>query len=437
MKKTGLQDNDDDMILSIKNNLANRNNNLISFLTMLENIDENYVIAIDGDWGSGKTFFVKQLMKIIDFKQGNLPSDEIAKMGNILAIEKQLNRKYTTIYYNAWDYDDTDPMLSLLYCLCNNKNFEKSKGTLKKIVSIADCLPIPLIGGHIQTITDAFTKENLTEIVEKNKNLREDISKLLVDILSANSSDNNPNSSDKIVIFVDELDRCNPIFAVKMLEKIKHIFTDDRFIFVFSTTLTQLSHTVCNYYGQNFDSYLYLEKMFDTIVNLNKCVLDEYFGSFCNQNYIVFYDIAREIATYYNFSLRQCNKYIQEIKMLEKSLNDLYSGSDHFKSILIVVLLGIKQNNIWNYSNTLNGSNPNTLKDVIEKCPYIKENIDRLILNIDRSINIDSTTYVNIYNFFFNYRSEDKLFGILENYDEKQITNVLSMLSNKSNYQLI
>ena len=37
---------------------------------------------------------------------------------------------------------------------------------------------------------------------------------------------------DKLVVFIDELDRCRPSFAVELLEIIKHYFNNDKVIFV-------------------------------------------------------------------------------------------------------------------------------------------------------------------------------------------------------------
>lgn len=36
--------------------------------------------------------------------------------------------------------------------------------------------------------------------------------------------------AEKLVVFIDELDRCKPSFAIEMLERIKHYFDDERII---------------------------------------------------------------------------------------------------------------------------------------------------------------------------------------------------------------
>ena len=45
---------------------------------------------------------------------------------------------------------------------------------------------------------------------------------------------------NRLIIFIDELDRCKPTFAVHLLEQIKHYIFDDRITFVFSINLEQL-----------------------------------------------------------------------------------------------------------------------------------------------------------------------------------------------------
>lgn len=66
--------------------------------------------------------------------------------------------------------------------------------------------------------------------------------------------------ADKVVIFIDELDRCKPTYAVKLLERIKHYFNNDKIIFVFSTNLEELQSSVKCVYGESFNAYRYLDR---------------------------------------------------------------------------------------------------------------------------------------------------------------------------------
>ena len=83
-------------------------------------------------------------------------------------------------------------------------------------------------------------------------------------------------SNKRLVIFIDELDRCKPDYAIRFLERIKHYFDDDRVIFVFSVNLLQLQYTVKNYYGADFDATRYLDKFFDLRCSLPTIDIEKY-----------------------------------------------------------------------------------------------------------------------------------------------------------------
>lgn len=66
-----------------------------------------------------------------------------------------------------------------------------------------------------------------------------------------------------VFVFVDELDRCRPSYAISLLEEIKHIFGMPQVCFVVSTNITQLSHSVRAIYGHEFDAEHYLKRFYD------------------------------------------------------------------------------------------------------------------------------------------------------------------------------
>jgi predicted KAP-like P-loop ATPase len=70
-----------------------------------------------------------------------------------------------------------------------------------------------------------------------------------------------------LIIFVDELDRCKPSFAVKLLEQIKHYFLLQNVTFVFSTNILELSKTISKFYGNDFQGDKYLNRFFDLFFN--------------------------------------------------------------------------------------------------------------------------------------------------------------------------
>lgn len=62
------------------------------------------------------------------------------------------------------------------------------------------------------------------------------------------------------LIFIDELDRCRPTYAIAMLERIKHLFNIPGIAVVLATDTSQLAHSIKSVYGQDFDSQKYLQR---------------------------------------------------------------------------------------------------------------------------------------------------------------------------------
>ena len=66
------------------------------------------------------------------------------------------------------------------------------------------------------------------------------------------SSLESKDRSAPIIIVIDELDRCRPTYAIKLLEEIKHLFDVPGLVFVFGMHGDQLAHSVKAAYGAEF-----------------------------------------------------------------------------------------------------------------------------------------------------------------------------------------
>ena len=63
-----------------------------------------------------------------------------------------------------------------------------------------------------------------------------------------------------IILFIDELDRCRPDYAVDMLEVIKHVFDIENVKVVLVTNTKQLRAAINHRYGVEVDAQKYLDK---------------------------------------------------------------------------------------------------------------------------------------------------------------------------------
>lgn len=291
---------------TLENNSLGRNTYLNNFISSLNSINHNTIIAIDGNWGSGKTYFVKSLEYI---------ANNSAKFHNITKeVVDKFKEKYEVFYFNAWENDDLPPTESVLYRLA--KDFwgarealaDLATGIVKGIMKI----PVAFISGGSMSMDD-FTRGYTNRYDDRINNII-GLHKQIDDLLY-----NNYEESKKDILFiVDDLDRCNPAFAVNLLESIKHHFTSEHVVFVVCANNSELQHTIKKYYGEHFDGMGYLNRFYDIIFNLPAPDTRRYLAQRFKDINLSYIDkeVALDVAKAENMSLRQMNRYFSSLELL-------------------------------------------------------------------------------------------------------------------------
>ena len=443
MKKLELKATEENIIESLENDAIGRNNEVFNFSELLSTLEGPYSVAIDSEWGSGKTFFVKQVKMLLDLlnpqsKVDKETSDKILKKFNLDSELNENSEKVDdsiySIYFDAWKNDaDDEPIKSLIYDIMLELDFKYNFSNTKLTDAGIQALKFltPVIGGAVETgskiLDSLFSEEQLKPFIKKKlfaKEIQNFISEL-------------PNErGNKLVIFIDELDRCNPAYAVKLLEQIKHYMEDDRIIFVFSVNINQLQHTIKHHYGNNFNATKYLDRFFDLQVKLPKANMMKFYenmGLNNSENYTI-NTICVSIIETFDFSLREIVRLYQNVKVATENFKeDMYdSNSQGFLNYCVIpIMIAINLIDRDLYTNVIEGRNSEPISKVFSNLP---ENfLDNFLLKKDEtSEDMNSDKFEKLYNAIFNSRELTKIGTLIFNKNAVNIIkNIDSRLSKK------
>ena len=306
---------------------------------------DGFVLAINNEWGTGKTTFIKMWQQHLNIKE------------------------FRTLYFNAWENDfDSNPLvpiMSELKTLIKDGDDTIFKSLLQKGAIITKkILPALLkaIAGKyidsdivvdaIKDSTEAATeilKDEIDEYAAKKKGLtefRDELAKFITI-----EEDKRP-----IVFIIDELDRCRPNYAVEVLEQIKHFFSVPGIVFVLSIDKEQLGHAVRGVYGSeqlNVNEYLrrFIDLEFSIPVPDPKLYslylyeffqFDDFFFSEKRRQHSVFshdqetlIEISSLLFEKGKLTLRQQEKIFAHIRL---TLNLFTSNSYVFPGVIFVLL---------------------------------------------------------------------------------------------------
>lgn len=262
-------------------------------------VQRPFCMALDANWGAGKTFMVTNWCR-------------------------QLNEQtqHPAFRFDAWSTDfHTDPLVAFMAAFKKALDNEvkklptlegaKSKATrlVRKATTTLGQIAAPfakdvalsaakaVLPGTVSAIADAiqgngFSINSLdTGVIEAAviKDAKESAKKHFEKVLNAqvereallNSFREDVEHALRLLaehgnrvmpffVFIDELDRCRPTFAIQLLENMKHVFNIKGVCFVVSTNLDQLAHSVCAVYGTAFNGKAYLQRFFDGQCTLPK-----------------------------------------------------------------------------------------------------------------------------------------------------------------------
>jgi KAP family P-loop domain len=260
---------------------------------LVEQIDDPLVIALDGAWGSGKSHFLKRWV------------------GE--HIKEQYGRTSQTVYFDAFQHDFLDdPLITLTGVIAdrfgeltaNDKIEETKKSTKIKKAAWAIGRGVLRVGASMATFGATEALEDVGDAVagaigDEAKNAISATSfddeatafwnkhsaqiaamqafhaalAELTEPYTDEDEKENPDHkvgtpSHKLVIVIDELDRCRPDYALSLLETIKHFFNVDGVHFVLGVNLKELQNSVRARYGQGVDAETYLQKFITLTMDL-------------------------------------------------------------------------------------------------------------------------------------------------------------------------
>lgn len=312
-----------------KNDKLQREEEVKNLTALFDIVDNQMVLAINSQWGTGKTSFLKMWNQYL------------------------INEEYKTIFFNAWENDYVEePFIAFVDEIRESINDEDMIGSFiekAKNVSLALLKQTPkIVSKIIKNKTGIDTEEEisndeLTQLVsDKIDNYNKDKKSVgnFKKELKKIANNEFEESKKPIVIFVDELDRCRPDYAISLLERIKHFFNVQNIIFILGIDKEALSNSIKIIYGQQTDVGGYLTRFIDLEYRLKETNRDKYIEyllskykfielfekrNFSNKrlsveyNFDDFLTVMKQIIFGFKISLRDIEKFIFEIYMILKA----------------------------------------------------------------------------------------------------------------------
>ena len=333
------------------------------------NDSDSYVIAFDSAWGTGKSYFIELLMQDIKSSCDNM----------------------RVIKYNAWENDYCDNAFNpLMYEILKSEHLqfgiesdsdrENLNKIMKSVCRVGEAFGKQIINGAVKKATGI----DFAEVIQKAVETKEDIKNFMLREIPninelnteretfknfkeyiSNATQWMKDGGIKLVVIIDELDRCKPLFAIQTLEVVKHLFDVENIVFLFAVDIEQLSHSISSIYGQGFNSVGYLCRFFDYIAKMPNADIKIYIDAkmkqlktipdvlvnLKKQNEIKLVDVLSDfmfdIYKSFDFSLRDLDTVLQSYNiMLNNFLKEYHMFGAHM-IYLFYLSLKYKQPHIF------------------------------------------------------------------------------------------
>ena len=193
--------------------------------------DPHFTIGIFGKWGSGKTTLLKKIQHLL---------------------ESSYSEKVLTVFFDAWRYQREEhmllPILDTLFEHSKQKEthwleFSSKLKRLTASMATAMTLKLPFL---------EFDIKSAIKQLQAAEQVRSDYFGWLSELQKALDDVRRDDPDRRIVMLIDDLDRCLPPKVVEVLESIKVTLDVSGFIFVLALDELVVEQAIQSYYGQNY-----------------------------------------------------------------------------------------------------------------------------------------------------------------------------------------
>lgn len=219
------------------NDRLSRQKQVEGFCHMLMGIEGHAAVLLDGPWGSGKTAFARM-------SAAYLQSQEVR-----------------VVEFNAWRQAHTDnPLVDLVSAISAQVNDE----TTKKMVEAALKIGVRALVAVVKAVTSGVVDLSDLEfdrdggLMAPWEEIEEESERFKGHLEEAASE-----AGGRMVVLIDELDRCHPSYALNLLSVVKHLFDVDGVVVVLAINRSELVHSVQSIYGPKFNADRYLRRFAD------------------------------------------------------------------------------------------------------------------------------------------------------------------------------
>lgn len=308
---------------------------LTGYLDLLRN---GAVLAIDAPWGEGKSWFGR-----------NWAAD----------LESQ---DYRVIYLDAFQQDYVeDPFLLIASEITETlasgdttrQVLNKNAASVMKAIAPVGMKVLLSLAGRIALGSADLPKVVTEAMQEAGENATDATQQWLENKIEEHSQDKASLENFKetlkafcgeqpkpVVFFVDELDRCRPTFAVRLIERIKHFFDVPNLIFVLLLNRDQLENAVKGVYGQETDAATYLGKFVHLFFRLPKKT--EMGCNHTNANYTY---LCKIFEHYKLENTRYLEVFIDEFSLFSVAMG--MSLRDMEKGMALLALSGVHESAVY------------------------------------------------------------------------------------------
>lgn len=242
---------------------------MVNLLTIISDSRSSCTIALNGAWGSGKTFVLNRLMKqLLDYQDGE---------------------KFLVFHYNCWQYDYySEPLIAIVAAMLDSTDQEMHlfSPSLRRKAKEGFTLAKPILEKLAKEFVQKKIGVDITSIISLAKDGSDAIATMEESaqaeqeyneyyafkkaISAAQDSIRSLTRDRTVVVIIDELDRCLPDYAIRVMERLHHLFSGiNNCVTVMGIDKGQLNQTIKKTFGAETDTTNYLKKFIDYEIQLD------------------------------------------------------------------------------------------------------------------------------------------------------------------------